>query len=207
MFTAVREVIKAGYLNYKVNCDSFFIACDFRALANYKRTYSDLISALNDKSRLMAQRLHEYAVERKIMPVNCNYFYRVEYKLKGKIVFILDLIDNNTFKINIGFAHLNSVAFNFISDEIEKYDDPDDFKRFCLKHFAKYCKNCNPACTNKTKPREAVFGKKIIICADNPFIRILNPESGDIEYLLRLIDLRAAVINNNISEPFYPGNG
>lgn len=63
MFTAMKEVIKAGYSNYKVNCDSFFIACDFRALANYKRTYKDLFSALSDKNRLIAQKLHQYAVE------------------------------------------------------------------------------------------------------------------------------------------------
>lgn len=141
------------------------------------------------------------------MPVNCNYFYRVEYKLKGKIVFIADLIENNDFKVNIGFAPLNSVSFNQICIEIEKYDNSDAFKKFCLKYFAKYCKNCKTVCENKTKPREAVFGKKIIICSDNPFIRIINPDNNDIEYLLRLIDLRAAVIINNISEPFYPGNG
>jgi hypothetical protein len=209
MFRAAKEVIDAGNANYKVNCDSFFICCDFRALKNYKRTYKDLFFALSDNNRLIAEKLYEYAAERKIMPANNTYFFRTEYKLKGKIVFITDITENNYLKINIGFAPLNSESFNAISEEIEKFNDKDEFKKFCLKHFAKYCIRCKPVCENREKPKAEIFGRKVIFCNDNIFIRINihGFEDINLEYLKRLIDLRAAVIMKNISVPFYPGNG
>lgn len=207
MFAAIEEVNKAGFSNYKVNCSSYYIHCDFRALMKYNRTYKDLFHVLSDKDRSIAEALHQYAAERNIKPVNCTYFHRVEYKLKGKIVFIMDLADKNYLKINIGFANLHSAPYDHICSQIEGYDDADTFKKFCLKHLAKYCQNCNPACQNKTKPKDEIFGRKVIICSDKLFIRITNPDEQDLGYLSRLMDLRADLITRNISQPFYPGNG
>jgi hypothetical protein len=206
MFIAAKAIYNAGRAYYKVNCDSFMIHCDFRALTKYKRTYEDLHLALNDINRTVAYKIHEYNISRKIMPQKCNYFYRVEYKFKGKIVYISDMISKNDFKINIGFAPFDTESFFRINSIIESEGGNEQFKAFCHKYLAKSCTNCNPNCETKKYPKE-VFGKKRVICGYNPFFRLTNPTDRDLEYIFKLIDLRAMVISEGISEPFYPGNG
>ena len=206
MFVATKKTMDCGYANYKVNRDYFMIYCDFRGLANYKRTYEDLHLILSDDTRRIAEQLHDYCVAHKITPQTCNYFFRVEYKHKGKIVYISDLADRNRLKINIGFAEIGGKAFKMLEDEIGKYDDAAEFKAFWHKHAAKKCQNCKQVCVYKSNPKE-IFGKKVVICGENPYIRIYGPEEQDLAYIYRLLDLRVKVIDAGISEQFYPGNG
>lgn len=65
LFQAVVAVRKASFKNYKVNCDSFFIHCDFRALVNYKRTYQDVYPYFNERNQATVYELHEHAIEKK----------------------------------------------------------------------------------------------------------------------------------------------
>jgi len=203
MFVAAEAVIKAGFANYKVNRDYFLLYCDFRAFANYKRTYEDLHFIFGDNTRGIAEQLHEYNVSRKIMPQKCNYFFRVEYKLKGKIVYISNLAPQNKLRIYIGFAEINGDAYKMIENEIRKYDDCDEFAEFCRNNLKK-CTNCNPNCGRNGKAVK-IFGKDAFIC--QPYIRITDPRARDLMHIFRLIDLRAMLIKAGVSEAFYPGNG
>jgi hypothetical protein len=203
MFTGL-QVCDGQY--YKVNRDSFRMYCDFRASSKYKRTYADVHLALNDENLQIAEIIHDYCIANKIMPQKCNYFFRVEYKKKGKIVYISDLIDNNQLKINIGFIKIGTKAYQMIENEIKKYEDADMFKQFLFKHCAKKCNNCKKDCDNKLNPKE-VFGKKMIICMNILFIRMCNPNKDDLRNIFRIIDLRAMLVDTGIDETFYPGNG
>ena len=203
MFIASKAVIEAGYANYTVNRDYFMMYCDFRAFANYKRTYEDLHFAFSDNTRKIAEQLHIYNVNQKIMPQKCNYFYRVEYKQKGKIVYISNIAPQNKLRIYIGFAEINGEAYKMIENEIHKYDDYDEFAEYCRKNLKK-CTNCIPNC-GKTNTMTEIFGKKTFVC--QPYIRILDPKEQDLKHIYRLIDLRTMVIKAGISEVFYPGNG
>jgi len=208
MFVAVNVWGGAKFGNYKVNIGGFLLHCDFRAFVNYKRTYADINLNFNDKNRQIAEKIHEHCVSRKIMPQKCYYFFRVEYKYKGKIVYIPDLVDKNQFKINIGFAPIDSVSYKRIMDCIENDSSAAELKEFLLKHIAKKCNNCmhKDNCETKKNPKE-IFGKKMIICMYNPFIRLINPDENDLKCICKFIDLRAMLIDENISEPFAPGNG
>jgi hypothetical protein len=203
MFIAANEICGAGYANYKVNCDYFMMYCDYRGFAKYKRTYEDLHVIFSDKRRQIAEKLHNYCIANKIMPQKCNYFFRVDYKYKSKVVYIINVKDKNKYVINIGFAEIGSKAFKRIEEEIEKYDDAVEFKNYIINNFAK-CLNCRQECWNKTNRREA-FGKNIISCGTN--IRILDPGENDLKYIFRLFDLRTLVIKEGIDDPYYPGSG
>jgi len=203
MFIAAEAVIAAGYDNYKVNCSDFMVHCDFRAFEKYRRTYEDLHFVFGDNTRKIAERLHDYNVCQKVMPQNCNYFYRVEYKHKGKIVYISNLDSKNKLRIYIGFAELNGEAYKMIESEIHHYEDYDEFSEFCRKNLKK-CTNCTPNCGKKGKPTE-IFGKNTFVC--QPYIRIIDPSEHDLKHIFRLIDLRVMLIKAGISEVFYPGNG
>ena len=203
MFIAADAIGAAGYTNYKVNRDYFMLYCDFRAFEKYKRTYDDLHFVFNDNTRKIAEQLHEYNVSQNVMPQKCNYFYRVEYKQKGKIVYISNLAPQNKLRIYIGFAELNGKAYKMIEEEIHRYEDYDEFAEFCRKHLKK-CTNCNPNCGKKGKPTE-IFGKSTFVC--QPYIRITDPSEQDLKHIFKLIDLRVMLIKAGISEVFYPGNG
>ena len=203
IFIAAEAIIKAGYANYKVNRDYFMRYCDFRAFAKYRRTYEDLHFVFSDNTRKIAEQLHEYNVSQKVMPQKCNYFYRVEYKQKGKIVYIANLAPKNKLRIYIGFAELNGEAYKMIEEKIKHYEDFDEFAEFCRNNLKK-CANCNPYCDRNGKITE-IFGKDTFIC--QPYIRITDPNERDLKHIFKLIDLRAMLIRAGISEVFYPGNG
>jgi hypothetical protein len=195
MLVGAKSINEAGRVNYKVNCDDFRSYCDFRGLAGYKRTYEDLHLVLNDENRRIAEKLHEYNVSRKIMPQKCYYFFRAEYKYKGKRVCQIDLAEKNRFKINMFFAEKGNEAFKTLESEIEKYDDAAEFKSFIVKNFSK-CQNCKPVCWKKTTPRE-VFGKKFFACSTH--ITIYNPKEQDLSYIFKLLDLRKMVVEAGLA--------
>lgn len=203
MLTAVYETLKAAYKNYNVNCGDFLTFCDFRALVNYKRTYEDMLVLLNDHSRAIAQQIIEYGLSLGIKPVKCTYFNRVEFKKKGKIVFILDVIKGKNLKINIGFSEIGGQAFELIAKVVDQYEDKEEFARFWRSNLKK-CTNCNPNCVKKANPIE-VFGLKIIFC--QPYLRMFGSKEEDLAYIFRLIELRTMAVDAGVSEPFYPGNG
>ena len=203
MFIASKAIIEAGYANYQVNRDYFMMYCDFRAFAKYKRTYEDLHFVFSNDTRKIAEQLHEYNVNQKNMPQKCNYFYRVEYKQKGKIVYISNISPKNQLRIYIGFAEINGQAYKMIEEEIRRYDDYEEFTEYCRKNLKK-CTNCTPNCSKKNKTTE-IFGKKTFVC--QPYIRICAPKEQDLKHIFRLIDLRSMLIKAGISEIFYPGNG
>jgi len=161
MLIAAEAVIAAGYAHYKVNRDYFMRYCDFRAFVKYKRTYEDLHFVFSDDTRKIAEQLHEYNASHKIMPQKCNYFFRVEYKLKGKIVYISNLAQKNNLRIYIGFAELNGEAYKMIEKEIHRYEDYDKFAEFCRKNLMK-CTNCTPNCGKKGKTTKK-FGKNTFV--------------------------------------------
>lgn len=191
----------------KVNCDYFEMYSDFRAIAKYRRTYEDLHLVFSDKRRQIAEKINDYCVKNKIMPQQCYYFFKVDYKHKGKLVCVTTVKDKNQYVINIGFAIIGGKAFEMISNEIEKYDDTAKFKEFLVKHLGK-CVNCKKDCWKKHNPVE-VFGKKCILCDANKMtgIRILDPEESDLKYIFRVLDLRAMVIKESIADQYNPGSG
>lgn len=203
MLTAVHDVLEAAYKNYNVNCTDYLTFCDFRALVNYKRTYHDMIVLLNREGQAMAETICEYALANGIKPVKCTYFNRVEFKKKGKIVFILDVAKGKDLKINIGFAEIGGPAFEKIAEVVEGYEDKDAFAQFWRRNLKK-CTACNPNCQKRVTPVE-VFGLKTIVC--QAYLRMFQPKIDDLNYIFRLIALRTMVIDAGISEPFYPGNG
>ena len=203
MFIASKAIIEAGYANYKVNRGYFMLYCDFRVFAKYKRTYEDLHFVFSDNTRKIAEQLHKHNVHQKIIPQKCNYFFRVEYKQKGKIVYISDLAMQNKLKICIGFAEINGAAYKMIEEEIRQYDDYDEFAEFCRNNLKK-CTNCHQHCQRKNDAT-VIFGKKALVCQS--YIRIVDPQEQDLKHIFRLIDLRAMVVKAGISEVFYPGNG
>ncbi len=206
MFIAANKVYEAAYANYKVNRNHFFWHCDFRALSNYKRTYEDLHELLNDERREIAEQIHQYCLGCKIKPQKCNYYFRVEYKYKGKIVYISDLIGKNQFKVNIGMAPFDTVSYERIINSIENDLYVEELKKFLLKNIAKKCINCKSDCETKKNPR-TIFTQKRIICENNPFIRIIDPSKDELESIYKFIDFRKMLIDENISQSFYPGNG
>jgi len=203
MFIAAVAIIAAGYANYKVNRDYFFRYCDFRAFAKYKRMYEDLHCVFSDTTREIAEQLHAYNVSQNVMPQKCNYFYRIEYKHKGKIVYIANLAPKNQLRIYIGFAELNGEAYKMLEEEIQRFEDCDAFAAYCRKSLKK-CTNCSPTCDKKGKTTE-IFGKNTFVC--QPYIRITDPSEQDLKHIFKLIDLRVMLIKAGISEEFYPGNG
>ena len=203
MFVAAKAMIDVGYANYKVNCDYFMLYCDFRVLSKYRRTYEDLHIIFSDKRRQITEKIYDYSVGNKIMPQQCNYFFRVDYKYKGKVVYVTNVKDKNQYALHMGFAEIGSEAYKMIEREIKKYDDADEFKEFILRNFTE-CGNCRQECWKKSNPRE-IFGKKIIACSTD--IRILDPNEQDLKYIFRLLELRLMVIRAGISDPYYPGSG
>ncbi len=203
MFIASKGAIEAGYANYKVNRDYFMMYCDFRAFSNYKRNNEDLHLVFSDNTRKIAEQIHTYNVNKKIMSQKCNYFYRVEYKQKGKIVYISNIAPKNKLRIYIGFAEINGEAYKMIEEEISNYDDYDEFAEYCRNNLKK-CTNCTPNCQKRSITTE-ILGKKTFMC--QPYIRICYPKEQDLKHIFRLIDLRSMVIKAGISEVFYPGNG
>jgi hypothetical protein len=203
MFIAAEAIIASGYANYKVNRGHFMLCCDYRAFAKYKRTYEDLHFVFSDNIRKIAEQLHAYNVSQKVMPQKCNYFYRVEYKKKGKIVYISNLTSKNKLRIYIGFAELNGEAYKMIENEIHHYEYCEEIAEFCRNNLKK-CTNCTPNCGKKGKTTE-IFGKNTFVC--QPYIRISDPSEQDLKHIFKLIDLRVMLINAGISEEFYPGNG
>jgi len=206
MFIGAKATVKAGYANYKVNRDYFRLYCDFRALAGYKRTYEDLHLIFSDGNRRIAEKIHEHCIGRKIMPQKCNYYFRVEYKYKGKIVYIADLVGGNQFKINIGFAPFGSPSYQRCINFIENDSSAPELKEFFIRNAAKKCRNCKVNCEIKKNPKY-FFGRKMVVCMNLPFIRMTNPAEEDLNSIYKFIDLRALLIDEKISEPFYPGNG
>jgi hypothetical protein len=201
MFIGANTVIEAGYANYKVNRDYFMLYCDFRAFAKYKLNYKDLHFILSDKRRETAEKIHEYAVSKKIMPQQCYYYCRVDYKHKGKLVFSTFAGVQNKLVTKIAFAQLNSEAFKAIENEIEKYADGDEYKNFLLQNFKK-CTNCSTGCWKKSNPIQ-VFGKNIIVCGLD--LRISDPAEQELKFIFRTLDLRAITIKMGISDTFYLG--
>jgi len=206
MMKALFELLTAAYQNYNVNCTDYLFKCDFRALANHKRTYRDMFTELNDAGKEKAVQIVSFAAGIGVKPSKNTYFNRVEFKKKSKIIFILDVAEGGKLKINIGFAEIGGEAFKMIEKEIEKYEDAAEFKEFWRKNYAKKCKNCRTECNHKSNPIK-VFGKNTIICGRIPFIRMYDPTQEDLKYIFRLIELRKMVIEAGLSEPFYPGNG
>ena len=202
MMKAVFELLAAAYQNYNVNCGEYLFTCDFRALVNYKRTYSDTFAILNDKARKIAEQIVSFAAGIGVKPIKNTYFNRVEFKQKGKIVFILDVAEQRNLKINIGFAEIGGEAFKMIENEIEKYDDAAELKNFWRNNIKK-CTNCRGECAKRDNPIE-VLGGKSIVC--QTFMRLYAPEEQDLKHIFKLIELRAMVVKAGISEVFYPGN-
>ena len=203
LLTAVHDILAAAYENYNVNCGDYLTFCDCRALVNYKRTYHDMIVLLNREGRAMAETICEYAITNGIKPAKCTYFNRVEFKKKGKIVFVLDVAKGKDLKINIGFAELDEPAFAKIAEAVDGYEDKAEFAKFWRQNLKK-CTACNPDCQKRITPVE-VFGLNCIVC--QAYLRMFQPKKEDLKYIYRLISLRAMVIDAGISEPFYPGNG
>lgn len=203
LLTAVHDVLEAAYKNYNVNCTDFLVFCDFRALVNYKRTYHDMIVLLNRDGRALAEAICEYALANGIKPVKLTYFNRVEFKKKGKIVFVLDVAKGKNLKINIGFAEIGGSAFDMIAEVVNSYEDKEDFVKYWRQNLKK-CTACNPKCQKRITPVE-VFGLKCIVC--QAYLRMFQPKPDELKYIYRLISLREMVISAGISEPFYPGNG
>ena len=203
LLTAVHDILAAAYDNYSVNCGDYLTFCDCRALVNYKRTYHDMLVLLNREGRYMAETICEFALSHGIKPAKCTYFKRVEFKKKGKIVFVLDVVKGKNLKINIGFAELGSPAFTMIEEAVNSFDDKEAFAKFWRQNLKK-CTACNPNCQKRVTPVE-VFGLKTILC--QAYLRMFRPKKDDLEYIYRLISLREMVVSAGISEPFYPGNG
>lgn len=149
MLKAVFELLKAANKNYSVNRTDYLTKCDFRALVNYKRTYDDMLLLLNDEGKELAQRLYEYAAGIRVKPVKALIFVGWNLKRMGKLIFVLDVIDQKYLKINIGFAEIGGEAFKMIEKEIAQYDDKNDFIYFWRKNLKK-CTKCMPDCWEKS---------------------------------------------------------
>ncbi len=203
LLTAVHNILAAAYENYSVNCGDYLTFCDCRALVNYKRTYHDMIALLNRDGRAMAEILCEFALANGIRPAKCTYFNRVEFRKKGKTVFVLDVDKGKELKISIGFAEPGSAAFAMIEKTVNAYEDKEEFAKFWRQNLKK-CTACNPDCPKRVTPVE-VFGLNCIVC--QAYLRMVQPKKDDLKYLYRVICLREMVISAGISEPFYPGNG
>ena len=199
---AVKDTLDAAYRHYNVNCTDYLTFCDFRALVNYKRTYHDMLALLNREGQAMAEAICEFAMARGIKPVKCTYFKRVEFKKKGKIIFVL-VAKGKNLKINIGFAELGGQAFQMMKEVVDTYQDKDEFVRY-LRSNLKKCTNCTPGCQKRANPAE-IFGARAIFCQN--YLRIFQPLQADLHYIFRLIELREMVVDAGLSEPFYPGNG
>jgi hypothetical protein len=203
MMKAIFEVLTAAYQNYKVNCGDYLFTCDFRAIVDYKRTYADIFYMLNDEGKAIAEHIDSFAAGLKIKPSKCNFFNRVDFKKKGKKIFILDVVRQKNIRITMGIAEIGTEVFQMVEKEIEKYEDADKFIEFVRKNMPK-CKNCNTGCYYRANPKE-FFGKKTIICNNSiPLVMIYAPAKQDLEYICRLISLRAMVMETGISDPFYP---
>jgi len=203
MFLATKATTDFGNAKYKVNRGHFMMYCDFRVFEGYKRGYEDLLLVFSDERRQIAEEIHQYSVSRKILPQKCSYFFRVEYKHKGKLVFVTNAKDRNQFVIKIGFAEIGGKAFQRMAEEIEKDADAAEWQAFLCRHITK-CQNCKQKCRNKENP-VTLFGKKMIVC--DASIRVLDPKDDALKYVLKTIELRAMVIQEGISDLFYPGSG
>ena len=203
MLIGADAIGRAGYDNYKVNRDYFMMYCDFRAFAKYGRTYEDLHRNFGDTNLEAAQRIHEYCVSLKVMPQKCYYFYRAEYKHKGKMVYLSNISAQNKLLIYIGFAEIGGDGYRMIEQTVRQYEDFEEFADFCRRSFKK-CSNCYEGCEKKHRSTD-IFGKCTQIC--QPYFRIRDPREEDLRHIQRLIDLRVMLIKAGISEVFYPGNG
>jgi hypothetical protein len=104
-----------------------------RALANYKRTYEDLHFILNKYTKQIAEQI----VSKKIMPQKCYYFFRVEYKQKGKVVYMSNISPKNNFRIYIGFTEIGGEAYKMIENDISNYYDYEVFAEYCRNNLKK----------------------------------------------------------------------
>jgi hypothetical protein len=198
MLRAFKELLESTYTHYKVNSTDYLISCDFRALVKYKRTYADVLYMLSDAGKAVAEQIDSFVTGIKITPAKCTFFNRVDYKKKGKRVFILSAVKQKNLMLAISTAKIDSEAFTMVEKEIERYEDAEELKEFWRKNAGK-CGNCNPNCRHKSNPRE-LFGKKMIICGGMPNVSLYNPKEQDIEHICRLIELRAMVIEAGLSE-------
>ena len=197
MFRAFSELLESAYTNYKVNSTDYLISCDFRALVKYKRTYADILYMLNDEGIKIAEQLTNFAAGIGVNPDKCTFFSRVDFKKKGKRIFILNAVRQKNLQITIFAAEVGSEAFQMVGRKIEKYDDAEEFKEFWLKNRSG-CGNCKTECWHKSNPKE-LFGKRVILCGGIPNVNIYAPKEEDITHICRLIELRTMIINAGLS--------
>jgi len=205
MMKAIFEVFAAAYMNYGASCGCYLTECEFRALVNYKRTYADMFFVLTEEDKAMAKRISDYAAGIGVKPAKCDFFHRIAFRKKNKVVFMFNVAQQKNLKIDIGFAKIGGEAFMRLEKEIEKYDDATGLRQFIIKYSCKRCNNCSPKCHHKFNPIE-VFGKKMVICGNNLYIRIREPKEQDLKYIIKLIELRAMLVDSEISESFFAGN-
>ena len=201
MMKAIFEVYSAAYMNYGVSCTGYLTVCDFRALVNYKRTYEDVWAVLDDENKKTAEQILTFADGIGVKPTKCDFFNRVEFKKKGKVVFRFNVSCQRALQVDIGFANIGGKAYIAIENEIKKGENTAVIKEFIIKNCL--CRNCYPGCHGNSVE---MFGKKIIICGWTPIIRVREPKEQDMEYIFQMIRLRTWLIENGISEPFISSN-
>jgi len=140
---------------------------------------------LSDSRRQIAQKIHEHAVLHNIKPQRCSYYFRVEYKRKGKRVFQADLGQANQLLID-------PVVDIYDQEMFDEGADPG-FKAFILKHITNRCNGCSPNC-RKRYELKMIFGKKMIVCV----LKITDPTVDELPHLYKLFKIAKEKTTNDL---------
>ena len=175
-----------GYFN--------FTCLNFNQMAEkYKPNYDDIVRVLDPDTLGMANDLHQYAKDLKILP-KPYLFWKMTYQYKGQVVFRFSA-DTEGGKLDFGNLNLTIVHCMDCKD-IHRFNDllereEEDVKQFCIDHLNDCfdCGKCkNPPGSNGIPIK--LLGKNYRVCGWYAGCSILNPKPEQLEIIKKFIKIR-----------------
>jgi len=194
-----------GSLRRKVNCEFYYIACDFSViLPRYRRTPEDKWLTLSDKEKRHAMELHLFLKEHSIKPEPHAYFERVVYRYKKETILVSEGTIYPFFQVWLG-KNIHDPAYLHLVHLIEESHDPKYIQEM-QAYIADQLTACNACYGSKRYDKRCgyfadVFGHRRRLCFEFCLSKKKKNEQNkaysdyDIDMLKRFIELRIRTID------------
>ena len=188
---------------YKLNCNSYVLSCDFRIFTKgYRHTIQNILDVLPERDRVYARVMHEYAIEKNLTVLPCQYYHRVSYRYKGNYAMEFNVFLRFDMCIQLKHAaHPESTEFDRFLELVRNQPNAEELMEYCV-HNLNYCNCCFHS---KTKQQRCgkwrdIYGHRRLVCGAS-ISKQKGPEINcrytdkDIPFLKQLLDLRLQVID------------
>lgn len=209
MFLSAKLLRNATILQYQKTKRSSqnFILCDFRSLQDFNRKVDleDILDPCRDKEKELSQRIFQYMNNKNIqIKKEYNFFYyrfaKFEYKKKDLFFFRWNSHHySQGFELGLCLPGPGSQDYDMIQDEINKLDNADEIKDFCVNNM-RYCIGCNANCVrnNAFKKKWVIFErpvKGLIASCGGALVTVNKINENAFEIIKVLLDIHIRVIN------------